>query len=86
MIVEFSREFKKRLKRAPKKVQIKFKARLGLFLEDQFNPLLKNHTLIGQHAGYRNINITGDWRAVYRMLDEQTAFFVDVGTHSYLYG
>jgi len=47
--------------------------------------ILNNHALTGQWAGYRSINITGDYRAVYRLAEEDIAYFVALDTHSKLY-
>ena len=82
----FNPHFKKRVKKLPKNIQAKLKSRLILFVEDPYNSLLHNHALAGQFQGYRSINITGDYRAVFQLLPEQNAvFFIDIGTHSYLY-
>ena len=85
MTASFSPGFHKRIKRVPTKVRQRFKVRLALFLEDPYNQLLRNHILVGKFSGYRSINITGDWRAVFQ-LSGSDAYFVEIGTHSYLYG
>jgi addiction module RelE/StbE family toxin len=85
MIAKFSPVFRRRIKKVSKDVKSRFKIRLNLFLEDPFNQLLNNHQLAGKYLGYRSINITGDWRAVYRLIDEDTAYFTEIGTHSKLY-
>ena len=85
--VEFSKKFEKDLKKASRKVQLATKTRLEIFLLDKFNPVLNNHSLTGKYEGYRSINITGDWRAVFREFDGgQTVYFNTLGTHSKLYG
>lgn len=53
--------------------------RLDLFLKDQFHPLK------GTYKGYRSINVGGDLRAIYRLLDRETAVFVTIDTHGKLY-
>ena len=84
--IDFSKRFEKDLKKAPKKIQKAFKNRLEIFLTDKFNPILNNHSLTGNYDNYRSINITGDWRAVFRELDAgETVFFDILGTHSKLY-
>jgi addiction module RelE/StbE family toxin len=63
----------------------KFKTRRNIFLTSPFDPALNNHALAGKYQGYRSINITGDLRAAYTLIDKDTAFFVAIGTHSQFY-
>jgi len=85
MIFIFHKNFTKRLKILPRKVQKRFDERLILFEKDQMNPVLNNHSLKGKYLGCRSINVTGDLRAVFkRELD--TAIFVAIDSHSNLYG
>ena len=63
----------------------KFKNRLMLFGQDEFNPILNNHPLKGKYQGYRSINVTGDLRAIYKR-ETNVAIFVIIGSHSRLYG
>ena len=59
--------------------------RLTLFKEDPFNYALNNHPLAGKYFGYRSIDITGDYRAIYRPIDDNTAFFKTIDNHNNLY-
>lgn len=77
----FERQYKKLRASEKKRAQ----ARLQLFLEDPFAPILENHPLHGKYTDYRSINITGDLRAVYKFLSEDECIFVAVDTHSNLY-
>lgn len=86
MTILFHRHFSKTYKKSSAKIKKYFRIRLTLFTEDPFHPLLNNHALHGDFAGYRSINITGDVRAVYKALDEQTVEFVILGSHGELYG
>lgn len=86
MQIEYSRRFIKELKRAPRKVQLVFRDRLCLFIENKFDPVLNNHMLTGKLKGCGSINVTGDWRAIYEELDSGCViFFIVLGTHSQLY-
>ena len=70
-------------------VRLSFQKRIEMFLKDQYHPQLRNHFLSGSLQRYRSINITGDWRALFRMLDQNNRaiiFFDAIGTHSQLYG
>lgn len=84
--VDFSKRFEKDLKKAPIKIKNAFRQRLEIHLTDKFNPLLNNHALIGRFEGYRSINITGNWRAIFRELENGEVVYFDLlGTHSQLY-
>jgi addiction module RelE/StbE family toxin len=87
--IEYSKKFDKQLKKAPLEIKIAFRNRLSLFLKNKFNSALKNHTLTGNFKGYRSINITGDWRAIYSenfgKTGEGKIIFELLGTHSQLY-
>lgn len=86
MLVKFSQQFDKQYHRAPAKIQKAFGKRLDIFIRDQFHSLLNNHVLKGKYQGFRCINITGDWRAVYQEINHgDTAYFITLGTHSQLY-
>lgn len=86
MKVKFHKTFAKQLGKYPNKIQVIFQKRLGIFLDDPFHVTLSNHPLTGRWLGYRSINISGDLRAVYELIDEETAYFVAFGRHSQLYG
>ena len=89
MDVKFSKKFKKQYNKASLKIKSEFDIRLKLLLHDQFHPLLNNHSLTGNLKGYRSINITGDWRAIfseYEGQDKKVVVFEMLGTHSELYG
>ena len=86
MQVALSSNFKKSIKKLPKNIVDKFFERLELFKKDKFNPLLNNHKLHGEYDGSNSINITGNFRAVFKYLDEYNVVFSDIGTHPELYG
>ncbi len=87
--VNFSKTFDKQLRRSPLKIKIAFRKRLELFLKNSYHPLLNNHPLSGKLTGYRSINITGDWRAIYSIVNntkgDVVIIFEMIGTHSQLY-
>lgn len=89
MNVKYSRHFQKQYKKAPGKIRKAVKVRIKLFLRNPIDSILNNHSLVGNLKGYKSINITGDWRAVYLVrTDEngnQVAYFEALGTHSQLY-
>jgi len=85
MNIVFHKDFEKQVKKSPAGIRVKIKEKITLFRDDQFNIVLNNHALQGKFTGYRSINVTGDIRMIYKMLDLETAFFVKLGSHSKLY-
>jgi len=86
MIIGFHKNFRKKYKKLNKKTKEKLKDRLDIFLNDQYDPILENHPLKGKYADFRSINITGDFRAIYKYKSNEKCIFVDVDTHSNLFG
>lgn len=60
--------------------------RLALLELDESNPLLNDHKLGPPYEECRSINITGDYRLVYKRLTADTYYLRAVGTHHQLYG
>jgi len=85
MTVQFHRLFKKKFAAFPVSVRRRFYDRLALFLANPHHPTLRNHSLQGRYQGYRSINITGDFRAIYKMISDGVCLFVIIDTHSNLY-
>lgn len=82
--IDYSKGFDKQLRKAPLSIKIAFRQRFELFIINPFHPQLNNHSLTGKHKGYRSINITGDWRAIYSE-EKDVIIFELLGTHSQLY-
>ncbi len=85
MRTDFTKNFRKQYQKLPKKVQTQFTDRLRLFIEDQGNPLLKMHSLMGEYRGCSSLNVSGDIRAVFKIQTSQIALFIAIGSHSELY-
>lgn len=86
MIITYEKYFKKQFKKLPVKVQNQFQSRLSLFIADSSTPMLHVHPLNGKFKGYWSINISGDFRALYRQDGDVLVIFALIGTHSQLYG
>jgi len=85
MNVVFHKSFEKTVKKLPPKVKQKMIERLSLFSNDPLNRQLRNHALNTPYKGSYSIDITGDYRAIYELVDDNTALFTHIGTHSQLY-
>lgn len=80
------RRFDKRYQKLRSGEQKRFQDRRDIFLKNSFDALLENHPLQGSYLGYRSINVGGDLRVVYRLIDPETAYFTAIGTHHELFG
>jgi len=78
------RSFEKKYNKLEEKVKDKLKQKINIFIFDEFDPALNNHSLKGNYLSYRNINITGDLRAVYKKKDN-IAIFAYIDNHNNLY-
>lgn len=86
MKVRFHKRFAKDYHHLDGKIQSAFDKRLQIFYTNPYQAKLCNHPLKGKWRGYRSINISGDFRAVYKEASEEEVIFVTIGTHSQLYG
>ncbi|PIQ91546.1 MAG: hypothetical protein COV70_03185 [Parcubacteria group bacterium CG11_big_fil_rev_8_21_14_0_20_39_22] len=86
MEYSYHKNFKKKVAKLPKNIQNKLDERLLLFVSDGRNPVLNNHALRGEYLGSYGVNITGNLRAIYRYESKNHIQFVDIDTHSNLYG
>lgn len=85
MRVLFHRNFEKQYRRLRKREKDRCKERIVLFLKDPFDAALNNHPLRGTYKGYRSINIAGDLRAIYKMIESDVFLFVAIDSHTKLY-
>ena len=85
MIIELHKNFAKQITKLKPAQQKRLQKTLHLFLNEPNHPELYNHPLSGEWKGHRSITFGGNWRAHYIPIDENTALFVAVGTHSQLY-
>lgn len=81
-----SSEFDRHFKKLPFKIREKISDRLRIFIQNEFSPILNNHKLSGKSKDCRSLNVTGDYRIVYREIEGSLYLLVDVGTHSDLWG
>ena len=89
MIVAYDPAFLKKFKKLDVRIRKGFQERILLFSKNPNDPDLNNHQLRDEYAGYRSIDITSDWRALYteKSAEEDTvAYFTILGTHDELYG
>jgi mRNA-degrading endonuclease RelE of RelBE toxin-antitoxin system len=75
------KEFKKDVKRLPPKIGEQFLKRGEIFKINPFDPVLNNHSVHKKFPNGRSINVTGDYRAIYKEKDG-IAIFITIGTHA----
>ena len=85
MKIFLHKQFEKKFKKFNLKIQRAFYRKLELFSTNAFHPELNNHALKGRYTGYRSINITGDIRAIFIFLSEDSVEFDDIDNHNNLY-
>src|SRR5260370_38640161 len=64
--IDFSTRFEKQLEECPEEIKLAFREALALFIENPFHENLRNHPLHGKLAGYISIDVTVDYRALFK--------------------
>lgn len=88
MKIVYDPAFLEKLKKVDIRIRKNTKERLILFSKNPHDPQLDNHPLREQYLGYRSIDITADYRAIYKeryVEGKIIAQFVMLGTHQELY-
>lgn len=88
MEVKYIKSYKKAFSKLDNLIKIKAIERIEIFSKTPFEKILNNHTLNWKYDWYRSINITWDFRAIFREYPNWTyefVEFIDIGTHSKLY-
>lgn len=81
----YTRAYKRQFKKLPREVQEKVIECLALFITNEAHPLLNNHSLRFEWSGYRSINVTGDYRLIFKKESRTLVRLEQVGTHGELY-
>ncbi|MCA9359075.1 type II toxin-antitoxin system mRNA interferase toxin, RelE/StbE family [Candidatus Kaiserbacteria bacterium] len=71
-----SKRFEKDFAKLPKATKKKAIDALAKFIENPQNPPLRNHGLTGRWKGHFSINVTGDTRAIYFVIEDNVVRFV----------
>ena len=88
MKIRYDPDFIRKVKKLDVRIRKSLKENLAIFIADPMSPQFDNHALRGEYAGYRSIDITSDYRALYQEKlerEEVVVFFVAIGTHKELY-
>lgn len=88
MNIKYKKKFTKNFEKLDKKVQEKTLVRINIFQKNPLDKTLDNHALTWEYMWYRSIDITWDYRAIFRENSNKTyefVEFIDIWTHSQLY-
>jgi addiction module RelE/StbE family toxin len=86
--IEYNKDFKKNFKSRilpNKHLLIRYKNRLDVFIKNRWDPILKDHKLVGKMTRFRSFSITGDVRVIYKEIQREKYVFLDVGSHNQVY-
>lgn len=88
MNLKYKKNFKKSYKKLDNKIKLKVNDKIKLFSKNPFLEELNNHALKWKLLWKRSINITGDFRAIFKEISEgkyEFVEFIEIWTHSKLY-
>jgi mRNA-degrading endonuclease YafQ of YafQ-DinJ toxin-antitoxin module len=88
MIIKYVKQFSKSFNKLDHKIRVKFWERVSIFKADPFDQILNNHALVWKLKWKRSINVTWDFRAIFKEYPNWTyefVEFIDIWTHSELY-
>lgn len=78
----FERKFEDYKKKLSEKEISKLRERIGVFRDNPFDSRLKAHKLKGRLKDYWAFSISYSDRILFRFLDKERVFFIDIGDHS----
>ena len=88
MRIIYDPAFIEKLKNTNVRIRKSFREKITIFQHNPSDPILDNHALQRELTGYRSIDITPDYRAIFEELregEETIYFFFLFGTHKELY-
>ncbi len=85
MFVFRSQRFTRKFKKLPIRIQEKFEQRLGIFMHNKYDPVLRLHKLKGDYHRCISIDISPDMRLILECVSPEVYKMRDIGTHSELY-
>lgn len=88
-LIRYSNLVNKKRKALPLEIKIAFREVRELFLENPHHLTLRNHPLREKFAGHRSIDVSEDYRSLFKEIKKQKRVvikFYTIGTHEKLYG
>jgi mRNA-degrading endonuclease YafQ of YafQ-DinJ toxin-antitoxin module len=87
--IEFTSFFNTQRRKLPLPIKIAFRETLDILLENPHHEVLRRHFLKEKYAGHQSIDITPDYRAIFKETRFETQVVIKfhiIGTHEELYG
>lgn len=81
----FEKHWNKYLTRLTERQKEQLRNRLAIFNEDVFDKRLKTHRLKGNLKDYYAFSINYSDRIVFKIIDENSVYFIEVGDHDVCY-
>lgn len=81
MEIIYSSGFVKEYRRLPIKIRLLAEKKEKIFLTDPYTRSLKDHALTGKLLGRWSFSVNYQYRILFRFVDRQTVWFIDIGTH-----
>ena len=86
MKIKYNKKFNNHFVKLPQKIKIKANQATKIFIENPFDPRLKNHALHGRMNEWRSFSVTGDVRIIFKEYDNYViVLFLDIGSHPKVY-
>lgn len=89
MKVLFNSDFYRQYKKTNVRIRNSVDECIRIFRKNPMDLQLNNHALRDEYLGYRSIDITVDWRAIFEEIqagEDTVAYFITLGTHEQLFG
>ena len=74
-----------KIKQNDKKLSERIHKQLLLFSSNPKHPSLRVHKLTGSMNNIWSISVSMSIRMVYKLIDKETTYFIDIGTHEEVY-
>ena len=78
----FEKSFEKYKNKLSDKKTGQLKKKLLIFKKDPFDKKLKTHKLKGNLKNYWSFSVSCSDRILFRFVDDETVFFIDIGNHN----
>lgn len=90
LTVEFTTQFKRdlrKVKKRGKKLHLIQEVIEKIAKQDFLNKKFRDHALIGNYVGFRELHIEPDWLLIYEVVSrKEKVVFIRTGTHADLFG
>jgi addiction module RelE/StbE family toxin len=86
MTIRYSKKFRKQYQKLTPKLQQKTTDAIKLWSQKPNDKSLRLHKLSGKMSRFHIIDVTGDLRVLYEIVNDEVYLYQMISTHSQLYG